>query len=150
MWSPWTWKCAACPVCSTIAEIRKLHAKLPIIMFSTLTERGASTTLDALALGASDYVTKPGNTGGLDDTVAKIKEELLPKVKGLCSRRLFDRTPAVVITKEEKVDSKIIAAARPDLRIDIVAIGTSTGGPNTLAELPPSIPKDFPVSIVIV
>src|SRR5271168_3050245 len=53
----------------TIGEIRKLRPKLPIIMFSTLTERGASTTLDALALGASDYVTKPTNTGSLEITM---------------------------------------------------------------------------------
>src|SRR5579863_8747072 len=47
----------------TLAEIRKVYPKLPVIMFSTLTERGASATLDALALGASDYATKPSNTG---------------------------------------------------------------------------------------
>src|SRR5271170_2194124 len=65
----------------TIVEIRKTHPKLPIIMFSTLTERGASTTLDALALGASDYVAKPSNTGSLEVTMARIREELLPKIK---------------------------------------------------------------------
>jgi len=43
----------------TLVEIRKLYPKLPVIMFSTLTERGAVATLDALARGASDYVTKP-------------------------------------------------------------------------------------------
>jgi two-component system, chemotaxis family, protein-glutamate methylesterase/glutaminase len=47
----------------TLAELRKLYPKLPVIMFSTLTERGAAATLDALALGASDYATKPSNTG---------------------------------------------------------------------------------------
>ena len=57
----------------TLVEIRKIYPKLPVIMFSTLTERGALTTLDALALGASDYVTKPSNTGSLDVTLAKLK-----------------------------------------------------------------------------
>jgi two-component system chemotaxis response regulator CheB len=42
-----------------LAALRKTHAKLPVIMFSTLTQRGAAATLDALALGASDYVTYP-------------------------------------------------------------------------------------------
>jgi len=64
----------------TIAEIRKVYPQLPIIMFSTLTERGATTTLDALALGASDYVTKPSNTGSLDITMGRIKQDLLPKI----------------------------------------------------------------------
>ena len=55
----------------TLAEVRKAYPKLPVIMFSTLTERGAATTLDALALGASDYATKPSNTGGLDVTLGR-------------------------------------------------------------------------------
>src|SRR5580693_4713448 len=46
-----------------LVEIRKVYPKLPVIMFSTLTERGASATLEALSLGASDYATKPSNTG---------------------------------------------------------------------------------------
>ena len=47
----------------TLAAIRKTHPKLPVIMFSTLTERGAAATLDALALGATDYVDQAGQRG---------------------------------------------------------------------------------------
>jgi two-component system chemotaxis response regulator CheB len=71
----------------TVVEIRKLYPKLPVIMFSTLTERGGSLTLEALALGASDYVTKPSNTGSLEQTRARIREELVPKVRELCKKR---------------------------------------------------------------
>src|ERR1700760_3416454 len=46
-----------------VSEIPKLYPKLPVIMFSTLTHRGAVATLDALAKGATDYVTKPANVG---------------------------------------------------------------------------------------
>ena len=46
-------------------DLRKTHARLPVIMFSTLTERGAAATLDALAAGATDYVTKPTNVGSV-------------------------------------------------------------------------------------
>src|SRR5574338_1111924 len=49
----------------TLVEIRKTHRRLPVIMFSTLTERAAAATLDALARGASDYVTKPSNVGSV-------------------------------------------------------------------------------------
>jgi chemotaxis response regulator CheB len=69
-----------------LAEVRKLYASLPVIMFSTLTERGASATLDALSLGASDYVTKPSNTGSMSVAVERIKAELIPKIKALCAR----------------------------------------------------------------
>ena len=68
------------------AEIRKLDAKLPVIMFSTLTERGASATLDALSLGASDYATKPSNTGSPAAAIEAIRAELIPKIKALCTR----------------------------------------------------------------
>ncbi len=48
----------------TVAEIRRINKTLPVIMFSTVTARGASATLDAIALGANDYVTKPSTRSG--------------------------------------------------------------------------------------
>src|ERR1700689_4521312 len=68
----------------TLAAVRKLYPKLPVIMFSTLTERGASATLDALSLGASDYATKPGNNGSPAEGIDRIRTELIPKIKALC------------------------------------------------------------------
>jgi two-component system, chemotaxis family, protein-glutamate methylesterase/glutaminase len=131
----------------TIKEIRKSHPRLPIIMFSTLTERGAATTLDALALGASDYVTKPSNTGSLDVTMLRIKEDLLPKIKALCGRGFGDKKPSF---PPPKPPQPVAVAERARARIEVVAIGTSTGGPNALAEVIPAIPADFPAPIVIV
>src|SRR5215471_18436028 len=64
----------------TLTEIRRCYPKLSVIMFSTLTECGAATTLDALALGASDYVTKPSDTASLQLTLSIIRQELIPKV----------------------------------------------------------------------
>jgi two-component system chemotaxis response regulator CheB len=132
----------------TIAEIRKLRPNLPIIMFSTLTERGASTTLDALALGARDYVAKPSNTGSLAVTMERIRQELLPKIKALCNRRPSGTPPAILLPRKKTLAT--LPFPRPSARVDILAIGTSTGGPNALAELLPAIPADFPVPIVIV
>ena len=71
----------------TLAEIRKLYPKLPVVMFSTLTERGAGATLEALSLGASDYVTKPSNTMSREDARQRIRAELIPKIKALCRRQ---------------------------------------------------------------
>src|SRR5580698_1868413 len=68
----------------TLGPLRQLYPKLPVIMFSTLTEQGAGATLDALSLGASDYCTKPSNTGSLDVALARIRTELIPKIKALC------------------------------------------------------------------
>jgi len=125
---------------ATITEIRKLYPKLPVIMFSNLTERGAAATLEALARGASDYVTKPTGAVSVEGARARVREELIPKIKSLCAvRATFPRLLAAPV-----------AATRALVRIDIVAIGTSTGGPNALAELVPQFPADFPVPIVIV
>jgi two-component system chemotaxis response regulator CheB len=127
-----------------LAEVRKLYPKMPVIMFSTLTERGASATLDALSLGASDYATKPSSTGSPAGAIEAIRAELIPKIKALCAGR--------------STKLKSLPPSRPAMpvrvpsnrRVEIVAIGTSTGGPNALAEVLPRIPKDFPVPIVVV
>ncbi|HXC31237.1 MAG TPA: response regulator, partial [Verrucomicrobiae bacterium] len=66
-----------------IPEIRKILPHTPIIMFSTLTERGAEATLDALALGASDYLAKPSNQN-MAATAEAIRRDLVPKIKALC------------------------------------------------------------------
>ena len=131
----------------TLTEIRKLCPSLPVIMFSTLTERGAATTLDALALGASDYVTKPSNTGGIEQTKAKIQAELIPKVKALCPKTADEKPVSAAKVEPRRVPAK---AASAQQRIDLVAIGCSTGGPNALAAVLPKLTGGFPIPIVIV
>src|SRR5262249_25149944 len=69
---------------ATLAELRKKYPRLPVIMFSALTERGAQATLDALALGATDYFTKPNSTAGLEASLEVIREQLIPEIKALC------------------------------------------------------------------
>src|SRR5258708_4275886 len=70
----------------TLKELRKTYPRLPVIMFSALTARGAEATLDALALGATDYFTKPADAGGLDGSLEVIREQLIPQIKALCAR----------------------------------------------------------------
>lgn len=128
----------------TLAALRKAHPRLPVIMFSTLTEHGAEATLDALALGASDYATKPCNISSPAAAIDRIRTELIPKIKALCGAALL-KLPPLSATHPAHTHR-----AGPHPRIDIVAIGTSTGGPNALAEVLPRIPGDFPVPIVVV
>ena len=129
----------------TLAALRKLYPKLPVIMFSTLTERGAAATLDALSLGASHYATKPSNTGSPAVAIERIRAELIPKIKALCGGMVplkFLPLPGF--------RPAVKARTRSNPRIEIVAIGTSTGGPNALTAVIPQFPADFPVPIVIV
>jgi two-component system, chemotaxis family, protein-glutamate methylesterase/glutaminase len=127
----------------TLVELRKLYPKMPVIMFSTLTASGAAATLNALSLGASDYASKP-NTGSPAEAIEAIRAALIPKIKALCaahSTKLRSLPPPRPVVR---------ARVPSNRRIEIVAIGTSTGGPNALAEVLPRIPKDFPVPIVLV
>lgn len=126
----------------TLAEIRKLYAKLPVIMFSTLTERGAAITLEALSLGASDYMTKPSNSESLASAMEQVRQELVAKIVSLAGRDRTSPTFAPAVSPAKKKSG--------GQRIDILAIGTSTGGPNALAEVVPRLPGDFPVPVVLV
>ena len=65
---------------ATLRELRRLYPKLPVIMFSTLTERAASATLEALALGANDYVAKPANVGSVQAGMDSIRMQMVPKI----------------------------------------------------------------------
>jgi two-component system, chemotaxis family, protein-glutamate methylesterase/glutaminase len=128
---------------TALKELRQTYPKLPVIMFSTLTERGAAATLDALAAGANDYVTKPSNVGSVAVALSRIKSELVPKIKALCG---IHELPA-----------GLPAPAKPPPRpaerqtpVEVVAIGVSTGGPNALSDMLPHLPRDLPVPIVIV
>jgi two-component system, chemotaxis family, protein-glutamate methylesterase/glutaminase len=67
----------------TLKRIRKDSPRLPVIMFSTKTERGAVATIEALTCGASDYVSKPSNAGNALAAMARVREEMVPKIRAL-------------------------------------------------------------------
>ncbi len=136
---------------TAMSEIRKTNKTLPIIMFSTLSQRAARETLEALSRGANDYVTKPANVGSAALAMERVRDELLPKIKTLCSHLSQPSQPASAPVPTF-VKPSVAAPVQPvtPSRIDVLAIGVSTGGPNALADFLPLIPKDFPVPIVIV
>jgi two-component system, chemotaxis family, protein-glutamate methylesterase/glutaminase len=131
-----------------LKELRKTHRRLPVIMFSSLTERGATATLDALALGATDYFTKPASVGGLEASLEVIREQLIPQIKVLCAS--VSVRPAAAPPAAPHRPGLAASAAAPARPIQLVAIGASTGGPNALLELFHQLPAQFPVPIVIV
>jgi two-component system chemotaxis response regulator CheB len=156
----------------TLKQLRRKYPRLPVIMFSTLTQRGAEATLDALALGASDYVTKPANVGGVTLAVQRVRDELLPKIKALVASPSKSSKPSApvgarAITKPSLLSPKLAQSlstigSNPigsdtlagstigSNPIDIIALGVSTGGPNALAEIMPALAAELPVPIVIV
>src|ERR1700722_19693111 len=94
----------------TIPEIRKLSPTLPIILFSNFTARGAATTLDALALGASDYCTKPASSGNLEAAMQHIRQDLLPKIKSLCGwRSTAEKSPPTQLASRNNAVKHVAA-----------------------------------------
>ena len=127
----------------TLREIRRTHPKLPVIMLSLLTRRGAASTLDALAAGASDYVTKPGESTDIEASIARLTAELLPKIHALCPTPV----PPAAVARTLRVASGNASASAP---VDLVCIATSTGGPNALADVFQGLTVPLPVPVAIV
>jgi two-component system chemotaxis response regulator CheB len=131
-----------------LVEVRKSWPRLPVVIFSNLTERGAASTLEALALGATDYVTKPVSVGSVSAAQQRVRDELIPRIKALCGRAAGH---APVPPARFRPTAPLALPVRPaGTRVDLLAIGVSTGGPNALAAMLPAFPADFPVPIVIV
>jgi len=135
-----------------ITALREIMQKcpVPVIMVSSLTTEGAKVTLEALELGAIDFI--PKNLAELSVNIVKIKGILLEKIKTIGKRGIVKRKP-VLKPAETKIETPKVEIPKvrvtTERKIGIVSIGTSTGGPKALQEIIPKLPKDFPVPIVI-
>jgi two-component system chemotaxis response regulator CheB len=121
-------------------------------MCSAYTEHGARSTLEALARGASDYVTKPAGQRDFDAAMQSLSQQLLPRIAALAmdagrKKKKADRGPSADNSQNAKFEQIPSPASSP---IEVVVIGLSTGGPSALEQLLPKLPKDFPVPVLIV
>ncbi|MCF6734829.1 chemotaxis response regulator protein-glutamate methylesterase [Blastococcus sp. KM273129] len=129
-----------------VRAIRRTRDRVPIIMCSTLTERGATATLDALSAGANDYVTKPANVGSVAQSMESVREQLIPKIKALTGRPVTPVRPAAPVAPPPRP-----AAPRtgPGKKPAVLVIGSSTGGPEALARVLPALPATLPVPVLL-
>ena len=136
------------PKLNGIETLRRIMRECPrpVIMVSSLTQEGAETTLEALAIGAFDCL--PKTISGASHQIEKIRQELVAKLK------------AAGESHRVRPQARVVRPAPSVLPVDrteafcpvpsIIAIGTSTGGPKALQEILPLLPADLPVGIVIV
>jgi two-component system chemotaxis response regulator CheB len=124
----------------TLRHIRSKDKHLPVIMFSSLTEEGAVATMEALDLGANDFISKPSARGNTSQTGDRIRNELKERIKALT--RAHISTPAKPFRPQQRTN------AQP-LEIKAIGIAVSTGGPNALVELVGTLSPDLSVPIFI-
>lgn len=121
------------------------HMPTPVLMVSSLTQKGAVVTLDALDAGAIDYVAKPHQNiyDGIDD----IEKELISKVKMVASSNLkarISRRKKIATTPRESVGSSLATTTNK-----IIAVGASTGGTVALTDLIQALPRDIPGMVIV-
>ncbi len=131
---------------AALREIRKLYPRLPVIMFSSETRHGAARTIEALSLGATDYVAKPANMGGLIESINRLREELVPRIKAHCRKS----QPSPVILPAPVGVGRVPAQRSAPRHCDIVCVASSTGGPNALSSIFQHLSAALPVPIVMV
>jgi two-component system chemotaxis response regulator CheB len=134
-----------------LENLMRLHP-MPVVMVSSLTQRGAETTLRALELGAVDFVAKPkvNIAGGLVD----YSEEIVAKVKMASRARVKALTTPHSDTAIQKFSADVVLprlASRPMLRTTerVIAIGASTGGTEALREVLAAMPPDAPGMVIV-
>lgn len=121
---------------------------VPVVMVSSLTVDGAKVTLEALELGALDFV--PKNLADLSVNILKIQSILVDKIKQLSAKRVMRRA-SPTRTQPPRLEEILAMPERKtgERRMSVLAIGTSTGGPKALQEILPKLPENFPVPIVV-
>jgi two-component system, chemotaxis family, protein-glutamate methylesterase/glutaminase len=135
----------------TLTAIRKASPGIAVIMLSVSSEEGAAATLEALSRGAKDYLVKPEVAAILEGGLQKFSSELAARIDAIgtapVEQTAVSASPAEATSGPNTIDGR---ATRSPGRVDAVAIGVSTGGPNALMELLSGFPADFPVPILIV
>jgi two-component system, chemotaxis family, protein-glutamate methylesterase/glutaminase len=140
------------PVMDGLATLRKLRSRglrMPVIMCSSLTQRGARVTIEALASGASDYVAKPAGQASAAEAIRALAHELLPRIFALTAPAvsvapLAPRPP--LLSEVPAVPRNQPIASSPS----VLVIGVSTGGPAALDLLLPALPRSFPLPVLVV
>jgi len=124
---------------------------MPVIMCSSHTQRGAQVTIEALACGASDYVTKPAGQASHEAAIRALALDLAPRIHALTSR-LQPQPPSpsaahipLALPRPPAHRPQPVSSAPA-----VLAIGVSTGGPAALEVLLPALPANFPMPVLIV
>ncbi|MDD3013483.1 MAG: chemotaxis response regulator protein-glutamate methylesterase [Candidatus Gastranaerophilales bacterium] len=127
----------------TLKQIRKIRPT-PTIMLSSLTSAGAEVTMQALELGAIDFIQKPENLGNIKNKEKEIISKVL--IAALSENKTSDQHPII----KHNVKIPVIKNISKTDKVKTIIIGSSTGGPQALKEVIPYLPKNLPAQIIVV
>jgi two-component system, chemotaxis family, protein-glutamate methylesterase/glutaminase len=150
------------PIMDGLTALKIIMKETPtrVIMVSSLTNKGALVTMEALDLGAVDFIPKPGSYVAVN--IIDIKDELVTKIRDSLSiplRNLVQRYNNFVEPPSQKPETKLKISELKDkvktvpqqkLKYKVVAVATSTGGPPALNKLITALPENFPVPMLVV
>jgi two-component system chemotaxis response regulator CheB len=134
---------------AVLSRLREQIPRLPILMCSTLTQRGAAITLEALFRGAADYVAKPQVHVTPQAALESFRTPLVERIRALGARACrekaanADRMPARQQIQQQRTE--LLPSA-----VGVVVMGASTGGPQALEQVLSPLPADFPVPVLVV
>jgi len=156
-----------------LRERKKLGIKIPVVILSSIAEKGAQITMEALSLGASDFIQKPSGSVSMD--IHSVRDSLVPMLLGYGGAYRRTQGKKVLNPDEYTPKSATPAAQSPDItahlklfsapaavpakppaqlrkpgKVDIIAIGISTGGPDALRVVFANLDRDLTVPIVVV
>ena len=132
----------------------------PIVVVSSETKEGATSTLKALELGAIEFVTKPSS--GIDLDMQSVREDLVRKVRMAAKVRVVRtasrqasavQASTIIATKQHSLPSPAMPSAPTvghDYRFPVVVLAASTGGPATIMRMAPGFTRDFPAAVFLV
>lgn len=130
----------------TLHVLKDLYPAIKVIMLSIHTTRGAKKTLEALSLGAIDFIEKPSGVGDYQTKFNQIRNDLLPKLRLLKLQKSFLVPPP---QKQPTVEVKRLSPVQHK-ECEVIAIASSTGGPNALSIVLPELAYNVKIGIVIV
>jgi len=118
----------------------------PVVMISTLTQKGAQETLLALELGAVDFVAKPGHdlAGGLEQFGREVRDKVIAASQSDVRGRAMARQPA----QEKTAPAQPVASGAKVSSNALIAIGASTGGVEAVKTVLSGLPKDSPPVVI--
>jgi two-component system chemotaxis response regulator CheB len=131
----------------TLKETKVKNVNIPIIMLSSISQRGTQLTMECLELGAFDFISKPSGTISLD--ISKIKDDLVQKIRlaNLKNSKGKVRNTNEIFNSSVSTQKKI---KTPNSKMEAIVIGASTGGPKALYNVITALPKNLGVPVLVV